>query len=534
MEPKRDGKLQLKFISGLLVMALVLIAALSAVIAREYRKSMENYYAKVAFDEAKIAAETINGDKIAEYASTLTKDDYYEQVRQMLLRVKQAVGLKYFYVVIPYENLMFYIWDAGGEGEAGVCDLGDSDNYYGGGQDVMRDAFLNSDGERHVLITDNDRYGYLASAYVAILDSGGKPVALSSVDMSMDMINEQINGLIVAIVLIIVGVLLIFVIGYFFFIRQTVLKPIYILGKAAKTIVREQMEDLAAFSVNVKTGDELESLADAFTRMAHELHAYILNLESVTTEKERISTELNIATDIQASMLPRIFPPFPERVEIDLFASMKPAKEVGGDFYDFFMDGNKLWCVMADVSGKGVPAALFMVIGKTLIKNAALSGKRPGEVAELVNNALCEDNETGLFITAFIACLDLNTGSFTYANAAHNPPLINKDGKWEYLKSADPAPPLALYGGLSYEEAGFTLEKGGKIFFYTDGVTEAFNADGEMYEEYRLLSAANATDTDNPKLFAETIKADLEVFVNGAEQSDDITVLALVYKGQVA
>ncbi|MDR1508408.1 MAG: HAMP domain-containing protein, partial [Synergistaceae bacterium] len=271
MKAKWRGKLQLKFILGLILMALVLTAVLGAVIAHEYRGKMEGYYVKIAFDEAKIAAETIDGDKIAGYAATLTKDDYYENVRQMLLRVKRTVGLKYFYVVIPYEDQMFYIWDAGEEGEQGVCDLGDREDYYGGGLELMRGAFLNRDSAEHILITNNDEYGYLASAYVAIMDSDGNPAALSSVDISMDMINERINALIFAIVLITAGVLLVFVVGYFLIIQLTVLKPINTLNRAAKTIVSERMDDLAAFSVNVRTGDELESLADAFTLMAREL-----------------------------------------------------------------------------------------------------------------------------------------------------------------------------------------------------------------------------------------------------------------------
>ncbi|MDR1136872.1 MAG: SpoIIE family protein phosphatase, partial [Synergistaceae bacterium] len=483
MTPKRHGRLQLKFISGLLIMALVLVAVLSAVIAGRYRRSMEDYYTKIAFEEAKIAAETIDGDKIAEYASTLTKDDYYEQVRQMLMRIKRTVGLKYFYVVIPNEDRMFYVWDAGDKGEAGVRDLGDLDDYYGGGREIMRGAFLNRNGEEHILITNNDEYGYLASAYVAIPDSDGRPAALSSVDISMDMINKQINGLIAIIVLIITGVLLLFVIGYFFIIRLIVLKPIDTLGKAAKTIVSEQMDDLAAFSVDVRTGDELESLADAFTHMAHELHAYILNLGAVTAEKERIGAELSVAANIQASMLPRVFPPFPGHREIDLYASMRPAKEVGGDFYDFFLVNDRtLAAVIADVSGKGVPAALFMVVAKTLIKSYALSARSPGEVFAAVNNALCENNETSMFVTAFMGFLDLKTGEFVYVNAGHNPPLLSRGGRFGYMKP-ESGFVLAAVEDVGYREGSVTLDKGDILFLYTDGVTEAADRREELFGE---------------------------------------------------
>ncbi|MDR1134064.1 MAG: SpoIIE family protein phosphatase [Synergistaceae bacterium] len=531
MTPGRHGKLQFKFISGLLVMALVLIAVLSADIAGMYRGSMEDYYSKIAFGEAKIAAETIDGDKIAEYASTLTKDDYYEQVRQILLRVKHIVGLKYFYVVIPYEDHMFYIWDAGDKGEEGVRDLGELDDYYGGGREIMRGAFLNHNGKEHILITNNDEYGYLASAYAAITDSAGRPVALSGVDISMDMIDEQINGLIVIIVLNIAGVLLLFIIGYFFVIRLTILNPIDKLGKAAKAIVSEQMDDLAAFSVDVKTGDELESLADAFTRMAHELHAYILNLSAVTAERERIGAELSVAADIQASMLPRVFSPFPGHRETGLYASMRPAKEVGGDLYDFFLVGDRtLAAVIADVSGKGAPAALFMVVAKTLIKSYALSARSPGEVFASVNNALCENNETSMFVTAFMGFLDLKTGEFVYVNAGHNPPLLSRGGRFEYMKP-DPGFVLAAAEDTGYREGSVTLDKGDILFLYTDGVTEAADSGGELFGETRLREKLNALSGPSAKDLVCAVNAEIDAFAGGAEQSDDITMLAVEWRG---
>ena len=180
----------------------------------------------------------------------------------------------------------------------------------------MGGAYLHPDGEDTILITDNEEYGYLASAYVAIRDSSGRPVALSCVDISMDMINRQIGSFAAAVVLVILAVLLVFIVGYFFFIRQSVLRPLNRLSQAARTIVSEQMDDLSNFHVNVKTGDEIEELGEAFSHMAHELYSYIENLSAVTAEKERIGAELDVATHIQASMLPGIFPGLPKPVGI--------------------------------------------------------------------------------------------------------------------------------------------------------------------------------------------------------------------------
>ncbi|MEG0615666.1 MAG: HAMP domain-containing protein, partial [Oscillospiraceae bacterium] len=336
MSVKPRKKLQAKLVVRLIALALIMGVTLSCVIAQRYRKSMEEYYAKIAFDQATIAASIIDGDTIERYAQTLEKDDYYNEIGGYLLQVKQAVGLEYFYVVIPYENEMYYIWDAGGDNENGVCDIGTCEDYYGDGKSVMRGAFLNP-GEETMLITNNDTYGYLASGYVAILDSTGKAVALSCVDISMEMINSQITQFVVIITLTIVGILLVFLIGYFAFIKMSLLRPIEQLNIATKTITGEDMDALADFNLNVHTRDELENLAEAFTNMAHTLHSYIINLNAVTAEKERIGAELDVAKHIQASMLPSIFPAFPERPELDIYATMTPAKEVGGDFYDFFL-----------------------------------------------------------------------------------------------------------------------------------------------------------------------------------------------------
>lgn len=286
--------------------------------------------------------------------------------------------------------------------------------------------------------------------------------------------------------------------------------------------------------IHIKTGDEVETLADSFNQMTGQLREYIKNLTAVTAEKERIGAELNVATQIQASMLPCIFPAFPDIQEIDIYASMTPAKEVGGDFYDFFLvDDTHLAVVMADVSGKGVPAALFMVIAKTLIKNHTQLGKTPAEVFTAVNEQLCENNDAGMFVTAFMGVLDFSNGKFVYVNAGHNAPLIKKaSGGFEWLK-ARPGFVLAGMEGVKYRQAELTLEKGDVFFTYTDGVTEALNHAQELYSDPRLLETLN-TDTAKRLEVEELVHylfQDIKSFANGAEQADDITLLALKYIG---
>lgn len=244
----------------------------------------------------------------------------------------------------------------------------------------------------------------------------------------------------------------------------------------------------------------------------------------------KTAAELNVATNIQKSMLPCIFPAFPERSEFDIYAMMDPAKEVGGDFYDFFMvDERHLAIVVADVSGKGVPAALFMVIGKTLIKDHTQSGSDLGKVFSEVNNILCESNSEGLFITAFEGVLDLVTGEFNYVNAGHEMPFICRNGSYEAYK-IKPGFVLAGMEGIKYRAGSMTLNAGDKIFQYTDGVTEATDSKNELYGMERLSAVLGREAESSPESTLAAVKADIDLFVGSAPQFDDITMLCLKYK----
>ena len=526
-------RLQPKLLLGLVIMAAVLVTALTPAIAQLYRGHMEGYYSDLAFDQASIAARLIDGDSIEHYYRTLEKDEYYEEVRQYLQTAREEMGLEYFYVVVPEDEVMVYIWDAGVAGVDGVCDLGDADAYYGGGNELMHAAFA-PDAPETILVTNNEEYGYLASAYVAILDSTGTPAALASVDISMDMINQQIRQFVYLTILIACGVLLVSVVVYYFYVRRILIRPLGTLHQATQELVQHEMDRLEDFQLDIRTGDEVEELAHAFQYMTVELAEYIRNLAAVTAEKERIGAELEVATQIQASMLPCIFPAFPERREFDIYASMTPAKEVGGDFYDFFLvDDNHLAMVIADVSGKGVPAALFMVIAKTLLKNSAQTGSSPKEVLERVNNQLCENNDAEMFVTAWLGILDLTTGSLLAANAGHEYPALRRaGGEFELIKDKHGFV-LAGMEGSRYQQYELKLEPGDTLFVYTDGVAEATDAHEELYGTDRMLKALNRRVDAAPEVLLPWIKEDIDAFVGEAPQFDDITMLGLRFIGPV-
>jgi sigma-B regulation protein RsbU (phosphoserine phosphatase) len=333
-------------------------------------------------------------------------------------------------------------------------------------------------------------------------------------------------------------VLLILVSASLLAIAAAVLLSVLLSGRITKPVLEiSACVDAIALGdldtrVYIQTGDELQRLGQGVNKMVEELYDYITNLAKVTADKERISTELSVATNIQASMLPRIFPPWPNRNEVDIYASMLPAKEVGGDFYDFFFSGeDNLYLVMADVSGKGVPAALFMVIAKTLLKNNAQAGLTPSQTLSVTNNVLCQSNDAGMFVTVFLGCLNVKTGELTYSNAGHNPPLIRRaGGKWEYM-TVKPGFVLAGMEDMRYRQDSLFLSEGDQLFLYTDGVTEAVNTKKDLFGEPRLLEVANKHASQDIDKFTIAIKAELDAFAGEAEQADDITTLTLTYNG---
>ena len=279
--------------------------------------------------------------------------------------------------------------------------------------------------------------------------------------------------------------------------------------------------------IKITSNDELGQFAKVFNKMTRDLKESIEAMARERAEKEKINTELSIAAEIQSSMIPCVFPPFPDRNEFDLYASMLPAKEVGGDFYDFyFINRDNLVIVIADVSGKGVPAALFMVIAKTLIKNCSAC-KNPMAVFDTVNKKLCESNETGMFVTSFIGFYNIPSGKLTYVNAGHNPPLIKKRGRnYEFLKT-EPCLVLAFLKDAKYKEEEVYLESDDIIFLYTDGVTEAMNPNMDLFTEQRLLSVMNQKKDLQLRDLLFAVKQEVDNFADGAVQTDDITMLAL-------
>ena len=318
--------------------------------------------------------------------------------------------------------------------------------------------------------------------------------------------------------------------------ERTTVRPINAIAKAAQSYVEDRrsgntrMEHFS--SLPIRTGDEVEHLNLVMAQMEKDLSVYMEDLTRVTKKEERVRTELDMASKIQKGALPDIFPAFPDRQEFDLYASMEPAKEIGGDFYDFFLiDDDHLCLVIADVSGKGVPAALFMMASKIILADNAIMGKSPSEILYDANNAICKNNKLEMFVTVWVGILEISTGKLSAANAGHEYPALKKgDGGFAVFKDRHG---FVLGGmeGMKFKEYEILLSPGDKLFVYTDGVPEANDPDGNMFEVKRMIDALNEDPDASPAQILGAVRGQINIFVREAEQFDDLTMLCLEYKG---
>ena len=506
------------------ILLTVLICAISTVSGYyQYQNTIRKLYNDNGYVTANIILDHIDHDKIAHYAQTWTEDEDYAGMAEYLKSVEKASGAAYIYIVtFSEDHTMRYIYDSSG------LPIGDTDpvsSYF----DEAWATYTKGTRTDSYMVRHSKKYGYLTSSMLPVKDSQGNVVAVLLVDVWMEMIMTTLHGYIVKMVLISLGILLIFSVLYWAFMRKKFISPLMRIRGNVTEFAKNETETTISLG-DIKTKDEIQELADSICLMENDIIKYISNIQAITAEKERIGAELNVATQIQADMLPRIFPPFPDRTEFDIYATMTPAKEVGGDFYDFFLlDDNHLGMVMADVSGKGVPAALFMVIAKTLIKNRAQMGGGPSEILQYVNEQLCQGNEAELFVTVWFAILDITTGKGLAANAGHEHPVIRRaDGKYELVQYRH-SPAIAIMDNIRFKEHEFEMQPGDSLFVYTDGVTEATNAKNELYGTERMLGALNNNPDADPQELLQNVQNGINQFVGNAPQFDDITMMCLRY-----
>jgi sigma-B regulation protein RsbU (phosphoserine phosphatase) len=403
--------------------------------------------------------------------------------------------------------------------------------------DKELNKFLSWDGRGMLYDIDHsDTYGWMCTAGTPIYNENRELVCFILADLTVSNIWTGMRTYTFQITVVLLVALLVLLLLMINYIRRTLVDPINSIAGSAESYIKDKkngVQDTEHFSkLNIHTGDEIENLSLIMADMEKDMAEYISNIQNITAEKERISTELTVATRIQAAMLPHIFPAFPDRSEFDIYATMEPAKEVGGDFYDYFLiDDDHLGIVIADVSGKGVPAALFMMAVKIIIANYAKMGQSPAQVLNTANKAICENNQEEMFVSVWLGILEISTGKLTAANAGHEYPAVrNGDGPFEMKKERHSLVVGAMEETV-YREYEMTLTPGSKIFLYTDGVPEASNAENKLFGEERMVSALNKDPGAAPVQVLANVNAAVQEFVQGAEQFDDLTMLCLEYKG---
>jgi sigma-B regulation protein RsbU (phosphoserine phosphatase) len=526
----------------IVVMSLVMGAMTVWAGYRTLGKYAIDEYSRIATNLARTLASQIDPNDLDRYYETQKPDKKYDEIQEFISSLAENSDAKYLYIGRFDEKGLTYLFDSDTEAtsggtyaEGGHCALGSYTELFGTEAEHSKQLAA---GEEVAPITQRDDvYGWLMTAYAPIRRSDGTTAGYAMADIDMNAVMKVQTDFLATLFIFLAEITAVFLVVCLLILQKKMLRPIDSLTDAANRFIgnnKDQLEsDVSQVNVpDIRTGDEVEQLADAFRKMETDMQEYTRSLVRMTAEKERIGAELSVATQIQADMLPRIFPAFPERKEIDIFATMAPAKEVGGDFYDFFLvDDDHLAAVIADVSGKGVPAALFMVIAKTLIKNHAQNRETPAEIFTRVNEQLCEGNDAGLFVTAWMGLLELSTGNFVYVNAGHNPPLLKRrGGGFEYLK----CPPGFVLAGLEnvkYRENLLRFQPGDRLFLYTDGVTEATDSSLRLYGEDRLKAELDRLSDRPVRQLLTGIKESIDAFAGEAEQFDDITMLGLEYKG---
>ena len=551
--------LKKKSILFVLVIAVVLSCVAVFVGYRVYSDTMDEHYETTSFDLAKTAAAMVDAEKVQEYARSILEiyrqapmpefetareeadyyaqyaplqDESYREMFDILQGVKtnnRDVQYLYLFTLDPESKSGVYILDA--DTSESACPMGTWDIIYPENYAVFEDP------ERGfpAYITRTEEFGWLCSAGAPVIADDGAVVAYAMIEVSMNDVMADRADFLRNISLAMAAVTIVLAAAFILLVNRSVVLPINRLAAAASSFVEEKNAEEKGPSgisqLNIHTGDEIQALYEAVKKMEIDIDQFIAHISAITAEKERIGAELNVATQIQADMLPRIFPAFPERPEFDIYASMTPAKEVGGDFYDFFlMDDDHLALVIADVSGKGVPAALFMVIAKTLLKNAAQTGLSPRAVLEKVNDQLCENNEAEMFVTVWLGVYEISTGKLTAANAGHEYPAVQRaDGAFALYKDRHGFV-LAGMENARYREYELELGLGDTLFVYTDGVAEATDGANTLYGTDRMLDALNRSRDRTPEELLRDMKADIDRFVGGAPQFDDITMLAIQRK----
>ena len=528
---KRIPVLTKKVLTGVILSGLVLFIVLSiagqVTFTKHFRENYDDHLRSIAI----AAQECLDSDNFKQYLNTKERTASYERVKSILDGFVRNFDLNMIYVSVPegpdYTKITYIYNPVNPKSRFHEFPLGYQEIYIQKDYNTSAKAVM-EEGKIIVRHTLKTRSGSHITSMSPVYDSNGNIIAVLGAQKSIQEFVSSVRQYLAIISTVCLIFTLCFITIFTYLFNRGIIKPIIIVTKESDRF-SSLWKDPAENLLNINNRDELGILAHSFYQMEKDMCTYIEDLKNVTAEKERISTELNVATKIQSDMLPKGYPAIPERTDFDLYATMEPAKEVGGDLYDYILlDQDHLLLIVGDVSGKGVPAALFMVVAKTLLDSHAIQKLSPQEIFSVTNNQLSGNNESGMFVTCWLGILEFSTGELKYVNAGHPAPVLFHDGEYKFL---DTKPNFVLGGmeGLPYKEHTIHLDKGDRLFVYSDGVTEATNAQEQLFGDQNLLYALKNTKNLNSRDVIKEVRNQIDGFVKEAEQFDDITMLNFIW-----
>ena len=534
---KLFASLSFRIFSFILVLLLLVSIVISAIGLISFTNSFKKEYSNTSYHMAASAAALVNADRLNDYLNKGI-DDEYLKTQEYLDAYCYQMNVSLVYVIVVDENDYLRFVSVFNSVNNTVDNTSYSPWELGHRRKTTNDEYRL---KYELLYTGQSEYETVfrtknlkgvnphITTMVPLTSSTGKVTGLLCLQRPISELNNATKPylIIISISIVLIGALA-FVITIAYLKRQFV-KP---LRKISSEAERFALENSKGEKLGVISRiQEISNLAHSIDKMEDDMLNYIDNLTNVTIEKERIGAELSIASNIQENSIPHTFPAFPDRSDFDIYASMRPAKEVGGDFYNFFLvDNDHLALVIADVSGKGVPAALFMMVTNILITDRTKMGGTPGEILTFVNYGICEHNEADMFVTVWLGIVELSTGKVVASNAGHDAPAIYQKDKGFKLINGRHGLAIGAISGYKYTDYEFKLDYGDKLFLYTDGVTEATNIESKLFGFDRMINSLNNYKDLSTCEILNSMKKDIDEFVGEAPQFDDLTMVCFELK----
>ena len=535
---KTHSRMSTRMIGAIVLLLAVFGMVVSSLGFLVFSNSVEKEYTATTYRMAETATTLVKGDHLEAYLSGEEQAEY-EQTAGWLDEYCRHMGVSLVYVIRvdrsdygrfvsvfnsvnnSVDNTSYTVWECGYQRNT------TNEEYR------AKYRMLYEQQSEHETVfrrdTTDGQHPHITSM-VPLKNSNGGTEAILCVQRPIREIDDARRPYMITIGFLTVVIAVIAAILAAIYLRKRVVKPIRKVSEEATRFAKENT--LGEPLGDISRYEEITSLAGSIDTMEKDMVSYIRNLTAITAEKERIGTELSLARTIQANSIPNTFPAFPDRKDLDIFASMTPARQVGGDFYNFFLiDEDHLALVIGDVSGKGIPAALFMMVTNILISDRTMMGGTPGEILTFVNKGICEHNQAEMFVTIWLGVLELSTGKLTASNAGHEyPALKHADGTFELYKDRHG---FVVGGmeGIQYRNYEIQLQSGDKLFVYTDGVPEATDTAEQLFGTERMLEALNTDPDAAPEQILGNVRAAVDHFVKEAEQFDDLTMMCLEYKG---